>query len=126
MNKAGHVVSYFRESQFAFHATCKCGFRTKAYPTLQGAEDEVHSHEQTVERARAMLARRATTLKTEYRYYAAMAENPNISAKDREQWRRLAEGLAPRVTGQPVEDVALPGMEDLERSVPERRQGDRT
>jgi protoheme ferro-lyase len=116
-----HTITYYNDNPYERYARCRCGFTTQHYRTLDSVEDEVHKHEQQIERIRLALGTRNPTLKSQRDYYRQMAEDPNVEPSDRRLWARLADELDHRLGVQQTEQDMLFDMKPIVK-----QSGDRT
>lgn len=73
-------------------ARCSCKKRSPVGPRSQ-VEDWFTTHLQEIERIRAHLGTRSPSLKTQYAWFAAQADDEANDPEDRVLWRQLADEL---------------------------------
>lgn len=79
-----------------WRAYCSCRASGPPNASRSLAEDWGPEHLRTVERAKAHL-NGTPTLATTYAYYRRMENDQEVPAKEREQWKVLADGLEHRL-----------------------------
>jgi hypothetical protein len=94
---AGHVVKIITDQDGMFVARCACRQISKRVPMRWQAEDWEREHLDYIEKVKAHLGTRTPSLKSQRDYYRSKAEDPSVSAAEREQWAMLADGLDRRV-----------------------------
>ena len=76
---------------------CECKAHSEPEPRKIDIEDWVAWHHREVQRARAHLRGRAPSLSDQYDYYRRMETDPATPARERAQWKILADGLEHRI-----------------------------
>lgn len=102
-----HRVEYVKQSDGQHRAFCSCRLGSPLFATRQEVEDWGYQHLDLARRAAAHLRDRTPSLKDQYTYYSARAQDPLESPENRRLWKILADGLRSRLPA-PNADDALP------------------
>lgn len=96
---SNHNIKVVQQDNGEWRAWCSCRAGSPISKHKWEVEDWQIRHERLVEQARAHL-RGQPSLRATFTYYMEMSENPEVPQEQRAQWRILARGLQPRITGQ--------------------------